>query len=366
MPLEKRYDFLNLASGKKIQVPFDQLIVFSTNLEPKDLVDDAFLRRIPYKIEVIDPDEEAFRELFKIMAPKLGVEYDEAAVDYLIEKHYQAVNRPLRCCQPRDLLLQIRNFCRYVEQAGQDDAGELRLRGGELLRGDVTRRQASQSLTMSRRLRRMLSARRLDVAYPCDRSKPKLSGSCGSLCAIRRELLEQQARLDVAVVLVLAGVLVDLARDLVIEDLADRHAGIDSHRLHGEHLERPVAAEADVAEAGRHVHEQPQPADRRPALDLRHQVVRHGPLGRAAQVELVRAEHQPLVRNLDPPHAVGLGHVEHHLFVDHQLVVEREVVAVRVELRLVERIDDDVGAQSFANGLAGEDHGRDLGVRGQD
>ena len=58
VPLEKRYDFLNLASGKKIQVPFDQLIVFSTNLEPKDLVDDAFLRRIPYKIEVIDPDED--------------------------------------------------------------------------------------------------------------------------------------------------------------------------------------------------------------------------------------------------------------------------------------------------------------------
>ena len=55
VPLEKRYDFLNLANGKKIQVPFDQLIVFSTNLEPKDLVDDAFLRRIPYKIEVIDP-----------------------------------------------------------------------------------------------------------------------------------------------------------------------------------------------------------------------------------------------------------------------------------------------------------------------
>ena len=50
-------------------MPFDQLIIFSTNLEPKDLVDDAFLRRIPYKIEVIDPSEEEFRELFKIMAP---------------------------------------------------------------------------------------------------------------------------------------------------------------------------------------------------------------------------------------------------------------------------------------------------------
>ncbi len=114
VPLEKRYDFLNLASGKKIQVPFDQLIVFSTNLEPKDLVDDAFLRRIPYKIEVTDPDESSFRDLLKIMAPKLGVEYDEAAVNYVMEKHYKSVNRPFRCCQPRDLILQIRNFCRYT------------------------------------------------------------------------------------------------------------------------------------------------------------------------------------------------------------------------------------------------------------
>jgi DNA-binding PadR family transcriptional regulator len=116
VPLEKRYDFLNLASGKKIQVPFDQLIVFSTNLEPKQLVDDAFLRRIPYKIEVIDPDEAAFRQLMKIMAPKLGVEYDEAAVNYVIDKHYRAVDRPLRCCQPRDLILQIRNYCRYTNK----------------------------------------------------------------------------------------------------------------------------------------------------------------------------------------------------------------------------------------------------------
>ena len=56
VPLEKRYDFLNLPNGKKIQVPFDQLVVFSTNLEPRELVDEAFLRRIPYKIEVVDPE----------------------------------------------------------------------------------------------------------------------------------------------------------------------------------------------------------------------------------------------------------------------------------------------------------------------
>jgi DNA-binding PadR family transcriptional regulator len=116
VPLEKRYDFLNLASGKKIQVPFDQLIVFSTNLEPKQLVDDAFLRRIPYKIEVVDPTEQAYRQLMKIMSQSLGVEYDQAAVDYVIATHYHAVNRPLRCCQPRDLILQIRNYCRYTNK----------------------------------------------------------------------------------------------------------------------------------------------------------------------------------------------------------------------------------------------------------
>jgi len=116
VPLEKRYDYLNLANGKKIQVPFDQLIIFSTNLEPRDLCDDAFLRRIPYKIEIVDPDEASFRRLFEIMAPKLGLKHNAAAVDYLINTHYKPVNRPFRCCQPRDLLMQVRNYCRYHEE----------------------------------------------------------------------------------------------------------------------------------------------------------------------------------------------------------------------------------------------------------
>ena len=115
VPLEKRYDFLRLVNGKKIQVPFDQLIIFSTNLEPKDLVDDAFLRRIPYKIEVMDPTEEEFRELFKIMAKIVGIAHVPEAVDHLIEHHYKATKRPFRCCQPRDLLLQIRNYCHYLD-----------------------------------------------------------------------------------------------------------------------------------------------------------------------------------------------------------------------------------------------------------
>ncbi len=113
VPLEKRYDFLNMPSGKKIQVPFDQLIIFSTNLEPRDLVDGAFLRRIPYKIQVPDPTEEQFREMMRRIAPRLGFQYEEPPVDHLIANHYRAVNRPFRSCQPRDLLLQVKNYCSY-------------------------------------------------------------------------------------------------------------------------------------------------------------------------------------------------------------------------------------------------------------
>ena len=113
IPLEKRFDFLNLPNGKKIQVPFDQLIVFSTNLEPRDLVDEAFLRRIPYKIEIGNPCQEEYHELFRIYSKQFECEYRENVVNYLLDTHYRAANRPLRRCHPRDLLSQIRNYCAY-------------------------------------------------------------------------------------------------------------------------------------------------------------------------------------------------------------------------------------------------------------
>lgn len=116
VPLEKRYDFLNLPSGKKIQVPFDQLIIFSTNLEPRDLVDGAFLRRIPYKIEVPDPSETEYRELFKIMCKVTKIDFNQDVLEYLVQHHYKAANRPFRACQPRDLLLQVQNLCTYKEK----------------------------------------------------------------------------------------------------------------------------------------------------------------------------------------------------------------------------------------------------------
>lgn len=116
VPLEKRYDFLNMSSGKKTEVPFDQLVIFSTNLQPKDLVDDAFLRRIPYKIEVENPSEAAFRKLFEIMCPIVGIPHRPEVIDYLVANHYKPTNRPFRNCHPRDLLLQVRNYCLYHDQ----------------------------------------------------------------------------------------------------------------------------------------------------------------------------------------------------------------------------------------------------------
>ena len=117
IPLENRHDFLTLASGKKIQVPFEQLIIFSTNLEPSDLVDEAFLRRIPYKIEIGDPDESEFHGLFQIFADEFGCEYRREAVEFLLAQHYRPTKRALRRCHPRDLLRQIRNYCAYHNQS---------------------------------------------------------------------------------------------------------------------------------------------------------------------------------------------------------------------------------------------------------
>ncbi len=113
VPLEKRYDFLSLANGQKIQVAFDQLIIFSTNLPSRELIHESFLRRIPYKIEVSDPSEEVFRTLLYRMCESLEIPCESWSINYLIDQHYKAKGRPYRYCQPRDLLLQIRSYCLF-------------------------------------------------------------------------------------------------------------------------------------------------------------------------------------------------------------------------------------------------------------
>ncbi len=113
VPLEKRYDFITTVTGKKIQIPFDQIIMFSTNLDPNDLGDDALLRRIKFKVEIVDPTEEQWRDIWKIMCRVMKVQYDDRGLDYLVAKWYKPDNRPFRMCQPRDILLQAMAIAKY-------------------------------------------------------------------------------------------------------------------------------------------------------------------------------------------------------------------------------------------------------------
>lgn len=115
VPLEKRTDFLTLANGQKIEVPFDVMVVFSTNLDPADLVDEAFLRRIRHKIEIIDPTFEEFREIWIRVARDRGLPYDDKALAYLLQEWYIKKNRPLRGNHPRDLIDQMADISNYLE-----------------------------------------------------------------------------------------------------------------------------------------------------------------------------------------------------------------------------------------------------------
>lgn len=114
VPMEKNVDFLSLHTGRKVEVPFKVLIVFSTNLPPRDLVDEAFLRRIRHKIEVTSPSYDEYREIFRRVAKYRGVAYDEQAVIYLLQEHYIKKNRKLRANHPRDLLEQIQDISEYL------------------------------------------------------------------------------------------------------------------------------------------------------------------------------------------------------------------------------------------------------------
>jgi hypothetical protein len=113
VPLESRIDFLTLATGKKFQVPFDVLVSFATNLDPAKLADEAFLRRIPYKIPINDPTSDQFARIFELNCRRQNLAFDPDSLLYLHHHHYQPVKRPLRACHPRDLLEQVVALCRY-------------------------------------------------------------------------------------------------------------------------------------------------------------------------------------------------------------------------------------------------------------
>ncbi len=114
VPLENRLDFLTLHNGRKIEIPFEVLVVFSTNLPPRDLVDEAFLRRIRHKIEIVDPTYEEYKEIFRRMAESKRIPFDEKGLAYLLQEWYIKRNRKLRSNHPRDILEQLLDIAAYL------------------------------------------------------------------------------------------------------------------------------------------------------------------------------------------------------------------------------------------------------------
>lgn len=115
VPLEQRIDILTLHTGKQIEVPFEGLVIFSTNLQPTDLVDEAFLRRIPNKIHLGSPTVQQFAEIFRYQCDELGVPFDPLALAYLLKTYYVG-KRELRACHPRDILRALVGAARYLGQ----------------------------------------------------------------------------------------------------------------------------------------------------------------------------------------------------------------------------------------------------------
>jgi len=114
--LDRQIDFLSLHTGMKFEIPFDQLVIFATNLEPRTLVDEAFLRRIRYKFKVDHPCDADFRKIFQRVCKMNGIHYDDKVCDYLIEHWYRRLGLSLNACHPRDLVEHILDYSRYACQ----------------------------------------------------------------------------------------------------------------------------------------------------------------------------------------------------------------------------------------------------------
>jgi predicted ATPase with chaperone activity len=117
VPLEKRIDFLTLHTGGKFPVPFDCLLIFATNLDPAQLVEEAFLRRIHYKIAVVDPTRAQYEEIFRRCCTAAGLAYNPEVVVYLFTEFYENRNLTARGCHPRDLIAHVQDISKYREVA---------------------------------------------------------------------------------------------------------------------------------------------------------------------------------------------------------------------------------------------------------
>jgi hypothetical protein len=113
IPLENHQDFLSLHTGQKFGIPFDQFLVFATNLEPRSLMDESFLRRIRSKVKMNHVEQEQFLEIFRLVCRTYGIAYDEHMVGYLVSQYYAGNQRAMNACHPRDLVEQILDYCSF-------------------------------------------------------------------------------------------------------------------------------------------------------------------------------------------------------------------------------------------------------------
>jgi hypothetical protein len=120
IPLENHVDYLTLSTGQKIQVPFEQLVVFATNLTEPDLADEAFLRRMGYRLYVSAPSVETYTEIFQHCAKSFNLPVAPEIIDRLLAC-YRADKRIMKCCEPRDLILRSVEVCKYRQQAPRLD-----------------------------------------------------------------------------------------------------------------------------------------------------------------------------------------------------------------------------------------------------
>jgi len=116
VPLENRFDLLKLNSGKSFTIPFEELVIFSTNLEPEDLMDPAFLRRLPYKIEVAGPSVELYKRIFEKECVRQGVTPPTDLLDYIVDKLTKGKGLDLAAYQPRFIVDQVVATCRFMGQ----------------------------------------------------------------------------------------------------------------------------------------------------------------------------------------------------------------------------------------------------------
>ena len=113
VPLDRRCDFLTLKSGYRFEMPFDLSLIFSTNLSPADLADEAFLRRFGYKVHLGPLSESAYLQVFREQCEKMSIEFSQEAFTWLIEQRHRAFATPLLACYPRDLLGRIHDQANY-------------------------------------------------------------------------------------------------------------------------------------------------------------------------------------------------------------------------------------------------------------